>query len=368
MLDKSHPIYRGDGSFIGYIGAVADISEQKRIEETLAQMNDDLEHANTHGRLLRQMNEQIQVCSNIDEVHSVINHYAPRLFADTAGALYLLNRQTQMLEAVTVWGDVKEAPAFSKDACWALRQGKTYVVREKAALFCQHLNECPEAGYLCIPLLASGDVLGLIYLQNNDNQRIDDERYQELLRNTAENLSLALSSFMLREALRDQSVRDPLTNLYNRRYMQESLEREIARARRNEQNLAVVMIDLDHFKAFNDDHGHAIGDKVLKAVASHFMENLRGDDIAARYGGEEFTLVLANISKAAAVKRMEKLCTQVHALTFDGQQSVKKPLSISVGIALYPEHGEQLDELLKQADTALYEAKAAGRDQVCVAD
>ncbi len=204
-------------------------------------------------------------------------------------------------------------------------------------------------------------------MQNNSHKQIDDDYRYQLAINTSENLSLALSSFRLRQALRYQSVRDPLTRLYNRRYMQESLERELARMKRNDTHLAVIMLDLDHFKRFNDTHGHAAGDAVLQKLADYFQSNLRTEDIASRYGGEEFTLVLSNIDAENAARRADILRKGVHGLDVIFQEQPLGEFSVSMGLAMYPDDGETPEVLLQAADKALYRAKQDGRNRLCLA-
>jgi diguanylate cyclase (GGDEF)-like protein len=178
--------------------------------------------------------------------------------------------------------------------------------------------------------------------------------------------ALAIATLNLRAKLENQSIRDSLTGLFNRHFMQISLEREMTRARRRKQIMAVLMLDADHFKSFNDTHGHAAGDAVLKAFADVFQSNIRSEDIACRYGGEEFTIILPDTTVKGACDRAESILSAISDLkiatghqTFDG-------LSISIGIAFFPGDGVTAEELLLHADAALYDAKHNGRNQVCL--
>jgi diguanylate cyclase (GGDEF)-like protein len=183
----------------------------------------------------------------------------------------------------------------------------------------------------------------------------------------SEQISLALSNLRLREALRQQSIRDPLTGLFNRRYLEESLVIEVERAKRSSALFSVIMMDVDHFKRFNDTHGHDAADAVLKALAGFLVRQLRGGDIACRYGGEEFTVIMPGTSLEVAQKRANQLCEGVRMLTVDFKGQALGPLSLSAGLATYPLHGETAEAVLQAADTALYQAKHAGRDQVTIA-
>jgi diguanylate cyclase (GGDEF)-like protein len=168
--------------------------------------------------------------------------------------------------------------------------------------------------------------------------------------------------------LHDKAVRDALTGLYNRGYLEESLDREESRARRSNQSLGVMMIDIDHFKRYNDTFGHAAGDAVLRAVAQHMLSLARGEDILCRYGGEEFALVMAHASPATMLERAEKICLGVQNLEIECDGRRVGPVTLSVGIAIFPGHGASGQAVLQAADAALYRAKAAGRNCVVMAN
>jgi len=184
----------------------------------------------------------------------------------------------------------------------------------------------------------------------------------------AEHVALALTNIKLRATLRHQSVRDPLTGLFNRRYMEETLERELRRAERSQGPLGVVMLDLDQFKLFNDTYGHGAGDLLLRELSALLKAQIRGADIASRYGGEEFALILPAVPPDIVRQRLEALrlgVKQLHVL-YRGQSLAA--VTMSAGIAMFPEHGADSETLLRAADRALYQAKAEGRDRVVTAD
>jgi diguanylate cyclase (GGDEF)-like protein len=164
-----------------------------------------------------------------------------------------------------------------------------------------------------------------------------------------------------------QSIRDPLTGLFNRRYMEESLEREIRRAIRNKEELALLMIDIDHFKQFNDTFGHQAGDTLLREVGTLLNKRSRGQDVACRFGGEEFALILAGASREAALKRADILCEEVRKMTVLHKGQTLGRISLSIGISAYPGNGRNADERVRKADEELYRAKTEGRDRVVVA-
>jgi diguanylate cyclase (GGDEF)-like protein len=190
---------------------------------------------------------------------------------------------------------------------------------------------------------------------------------QRLAKTLGEQVALALANLRLRATLREQSLRDPLTGLFNRRYMEESLDREIRRALREGYGLGVLMVDVDHFKRLNDAFGHAAGDQVLREIGHLLGTAVRGEDIACRYGGEEFVIILPKASLADTHRRAEALREGIKTLQFDEPMRHYPSTTISVGVAAYPEHGARADELILAADSALYRAKAEGRDRVVVA-
>jgi diguanylate cyclase (GGDEF)-like protein len=222
-------------------------------------------------------------------------------------------------------------------------------------------------------MTAQGEALGVLTLAQSARQTAQQTAYLEerdgdaerLFASTvAEHIALALANLRLRETLKSQSIRDPLTGLFNRRYMEETLERELRRADRRKASVGVVMFDIDHFKQFNDTNGHLAGDALLKALGEFLQANFRGEDIVCRYGGEEFVLILPEAAADATVRRADVLREKVKVLHVPYRGSLLGGVTISLGVAAYPMHGDNVDALLRAADSALYEAKTAGRDCV----
>ncbi|HYE38027.1 diguanylate cyclase [Methylocaldum sp.] len=170
---------------------------------------------------------------------------------------------------------------------------------------------------------------------------------------------------VLQEKLRDLAVRDPLTALFNRRYMEETLRRELSRSAREDQPLSLVMIDIDHFKQLNDTYGHPAGDLVLKELAALLLRHLRSEDIVCRFGGEEFVAILPGAPLTTAAQRAESWRLAFQELRIEYEDQVLTG-TLSMGIAEYPRHGATGEDLLFQADSAMYMAKRAGRNRVMV--
>ena len=239
---------------------------------------------------------------------------------------------------------------------------------------CAHVPASAPGGYVCVPLAAQGETLGVLCLMAPSAagapQKQIDEQLETLKSQGAavgERISLSLANLRLRDVLRTQSIRDPLTGLFNRRYMEESLERELHRAARNNQTVSLVMLDIDHFKRFNDAFGHQAGDTLLRALGDFLSQRTRGQDVACRYGGEEFALILAGASAADAAKRSELLREELTHLAVTHSGQVLGRVTFSIGIAAYPTHATSTDQLLRAADEALYRAKDEGRDRICIA-
>jgi diguanylate cyclase (GGDEF)-like protein len=171
----------------------------------------------------------------------------------------------------------------------------------------------------------------------------------------------------LRETLRHESIRDSLTGLYNRRYLEEFFDRELKRCQRNQDQIGLLMLDVDHFKRFNDTFGHEAGDLVLREISHILHGHIRQSEIACRYGGEECMVILPGSSLNDTQKRAEELRQQIKSLNLQHQGQVLGRITVSIGVACFPDHGKTYDELFRNADAALYRAKAQGRDRVVIA-
>lgn len=348
----------------------------------------ELEQRNREINLFNEMGDLLQACKNADEAYLIIARSAQELFPGDSGALYVLSPSRDVVESVARWGEgLNSELVFPLDDCWALRRGRIHQVRDASKEpICQHIakhelfglphSPSPQLSYLCVPMVAQGDAFGVLYLQSNlsavdaggPGGEEPEQSKRTLAMTMAEHLALALSNLRLRETLRLQSIRDPLTGLFNRRYMEESLEREIRRASRNGGSLGVIMLDVDHFKQFNDTFGHGAGDTLLRELSTLFKSRIRGGDIACRYGGEEFALILPDASLNDTRLRAEHLREEAAHLDVQYRGQVLRNVTLSLGVAAFPEHESHSDALLQAADAALYRAKAEGRDRVVIAE
>jgi diguanylate cyclase (GGDEF)-like protein len=289
-----------------------------------------------------------------------------------------VNASRNVAESMAAWGGALPGESvFAPDDCWALRRSRLHAAPNlEFGQRCPHVAAPDVSGYLCVPLLAQGEALGILHLrtlrqdptgQKNPSLLFTDSG-RRLATAVAEQIGLALANLRLRETLRQQSIRDALTGLFNRRFLEESLDREIRRAARGNRPLSVLMMDLDHFKRFNDTFGHDAGDLLLRELGALLQQNVRGSDVACRFGGEEFALILPDASPATAQERGEVLRRAAKHLDLKHAGQSLGTVTLSVGVAAFPEHADTPASLIRAADQALYRAKAAGRDRVMLAE
>lgn len=352
-------------------------TELKEANERLVDWVEELQARAQDMRLLSELGDHLQACHTVEEAYSVLAQYGSSLFPEQPGALCMLSEGHPLVECVASWGDPKpQADVFTPEDCWALRRGRPHVVDgEESQLVCRHVGTPRPGAYVCVPLMAQGQALGLLHLVEGRREKATSgemtpqhlHAHRQLAFTVADQVALSVSNLRLQAKLRDQAIRDGLTGLFNRRYMQESLERELRRAERRNMPLGVIMLDIDHFKRFNDTFGHAAGDTLLRHIGVLLQEHTRGEDIACRYGGEEFTLILLDASPEDTEQRAERLRQEAGKLRIEhGKQSLGD-VTISLGVAIYPDHADSTETLLKAADAALYRAKEGGRDRVVMA-
>ncbi len=351
---------------------------EQRVESRTLQLqeaNENLNHEKAHleqynrqREIIAKMTDLLQVSRKVGEASEIVSTHLKLLFPESDGALYLMS-SSNSLEPIATWGESASlSTIYTTEDCWALRRGKPY--RFGVGIpnpSCAHVGNDIPSHSICVPLSSQYESLGNLYISSKKERdvRIVDEE-QKFIEDTANSLALALGNLRLREKLHIQSIRDALTGLFNRRYLDETLPREINRAERNNGPLSVLLFDIDHFKMFNDTHGHDAGDLVLRSIADVIVSNIRESDIACRYGGEEFVIILPDTTIETAERRAEALRNDVSRmrLEYKGQEIGK--ITISVGVAAYPQNGTKRDALIKSADEAMYMAKRGGRNQVVV--
>ena len=323
--------------------------------------------------LVREMGDLLQSCKTMREACQVISRQAIRLFPGTSGVVYRVDADHRELQALVAWGQagIQEDP-LPMESCWACRRDEEHFVADPATgLTCGHLPGLPPASSVCVPMAAHGEA-GVLHLRLDPGARLGadtaafTERRRRLAGIVAKHLSMALSNLGLLERLHEQSIRDPLTGLYNRRHFEKTLRDEVRRADRCGSPLAVIMVDMDHFKRINDTFEHEGGDAVLQGLGEALARSCRGEDVSCRLGGEEFALLLPGATLEAACQRAEELREEVRGLRVTHGGRTIHSLTISVGVAVYPDHGDA-KEVVRLADQAMYRSKETGRDRVSVA-
>ncbi|MEI8344639.1 MAG: diguanylate cyclase [Candidatus Omnitrophota bacterium] len=361
------------------------INARFRAEEKLKEAHrkskvwvEDLERQNKEYAILGETVDALQSCVTLQEACRVISHSCQKLFPGMQGALYLINETKSLVELAAEWnGPLTGESVFQFDDCWALRRGRSYEVSDPTAQDpCNHVSGVTFDGYLCIPMMGQGAALGFFHFRYLKENLASDilttgaltESKRNLVLAFAEQAALALANLKLRQTLHYQSMRDPLTNLFNRRHLEEVLERELRRSARSKKPLGVLMLDIDYFKKFNDSHGHDAGDQLLVELAQQLRRVIRDYDVPCRYGGEEFAVLLPEATLEAAHKKAEQLRKSVKHLQLQYKGKLLDPVTLSIGVAVYPTHGESLESLFRAADCALYQAKGEGRDRVVLAE
>lgn len=383
-------LHASDGHLSGFslitrdISALRLASEARDVAEAeLRASNDRLEHSvselERHLReigTLNELSDRLQASNDAAEVTAAVTRTCQSVFAGSAGALFLLDPTHSLAEVAASWGGPFPA-AIQMDDCWALRSSGTaaFLESENSLPPCPHAEGHGFARTVCVRLQAREEVLGVLHIgfpaTAHDGSPKDQARRAQAGVRLAEAISkqvgLALANIRLKDSLRGQALRDPLTDLFNRRYMEETLEREVSRSVRKGTPLSVIMLDLDNFKIYNDTHGHHAGDAVLREVATFLQSHVRGEDVACRYGGEEFTLILPGATRHVAERRARQILRGLRDIHVRSGLQALPSVTASFGIAVFPDNGVTASDLVQAADAALYQAKSAGRDCIALA-
>ena len=375
-LEVSHRLVFREGRPYGIQGIARDISERKRAQEALGEANRkleawvrDLEQRTREMTLLGEMGDILRACLTSEEVYEVVVRIAQEIFPEAAGALYVLGPLRNIVESVAMWGDsARLETTFTPDECWALRRGRVHWVEDTGVgLLCKHLGTPPPCGYLCVPMMAQSEAVGVLYLSHDNGSPLTESK-QRLAAAMGERVAMALSNLRLHETLRNQSIRDPLTGLFNRSFMEESLELELRRMARTQGTLVVIMASIDRFQEINDELGLDAGDSLLCRTGVLLQSKVRKGDIACRFSGHVFVMLLPQSGRKVGRRRAETLRDLVRGmdLQYPGVREGER-ITVSIGMAIYPDHGQTAESLLRSAEAAVGRARAGGGDAVVVA-
>ena len=324
----------------------------------------------SEGQLVAQLDEWLQSCKSLSELFEIVGAFMGRLLPKSQGELLVYSNSRDVLEGACSWGLPNPTPQISPDSCWALRRGRSYKFSSDALSFeCEHVDQKGKSGpYICVPIIAHGDTVGLLHIKLPKNaDAVGCSSPDDLATRCGEHISMAIANVKLRDELQAQSIRDPLTSLYNRRFFMDAMRREIGRAGAKAGTFGIISFDADHFKRFNDDHGHDAGDAVLQSLADVMLTNMPAQAMCCRVGGEEFVIILPDASAQETVEAADKLRISIAQMTVRHHHGGLPKVTISAGVSCFPEHGTSPQVLIKAADQALYKAKDAGRNTVILA-
>lgn len=377
------------------LSVITDLSDQMKVQDELRKVAADLQEQ-VHGRtlayrdtanqlaamletsraqsraygILQDLNDMLQTCPTPNEAARVAGEFATKLFHADSGSIYIAEPGQAKFRILGSWGLQNEtSETLQLNDCWGLRQNQAYPHNEnQIGIRCHHLSIGPNRHSCCMPMFANGQATGLICLRSDQPFVGSDAETtaanQKIRRLFASNVAQFLANLTLRQTLEQASLRDPLTNLFNRRYFNEQLAIEFERASRARSPLALQTVDIDHFKRLNDRYGHEAGDRVLVQVSEVLVQNARAGDIVCRWGGEEFLILMPGLNGTSAKRRADEIRRKV-------QEKVETvggaPVSVSIGVAAYPEHASDPEGLVNVSDRALYASKGAGRNRVTVA-
>ncbi|WP_050642866.1 sensor domain-containing diguanylate cyclase [Vibrio coralliirubri] len=333
--------------------------EQKKQDERIRQRTHEIE-------LMHRLANMLAACNNMVEAQQIVSDILPRILGNVNGSVSLMRASRNQLITQLDWGETWPGSAsFAPEECWSLRKGRAHQSNDDFhSLTCGHMHEMENNQTLCIPLTAHGNTIGIMHLYFGVGDIKIDPITEQLAFSVSEHLGLALANLSLQEKLRSQALSDPLTGLFNRRFFEQKLEEHSMNSATSEQPLSLLMLDLDHFKRFNDNFGHDAGDFVLKEISALLKQSVSEDEIACRLGGEELAVLLPHYSMQEATEFGQTLCDTVRSMHLEHKGLSLGQLGVSIGVATYPKPASDTESLVKMADNALYMAKDMGRSRV----
>ncbi|MGO8789238.1 MAG: diguanylate cyclase [Terriglobia bacterium] len=367
LIRASEQVGRGD--FAVTLPPMVD-NEFGVLSRSFSEMTTALRREREEIAALNRFSEAVTQCTSEVEVYDLALHALKERFQPVQVIIFKLNQAENFLEAAATLVPLpKEVGAWpvieEPHNCKAVRTGRSFVVNDvQIQPLCPSKFVLPtEGSYYCGPLIAGGIIIGSVRMEASRNLWTPERR--RLVESYLSGAASALSNLRLLEGMKQQANIDMLTGLYNRRFLDDYVRKIFAIARRREHPVGMIMLDLDHFKSFNDTYGHEIGDRVLRCFAKTVTDSLRETNLTARYGGEEFTIVLPDTSAKSCLLVAERIRKAVMAMVVPSNSESPLPqLTVSMGIAVFPDHGQNVEEVIQAADKALYESKRNGRNRV----
>jgi diguanylate cyclase (GGDEF)-like protein len=363
-------------SIVQYILFRSEVKGRGTVEQVLLRRNED-------RRQVAELSSSLQLSDSRREAYTIIEAFAREIMPDVSGAFYVYTASRDQLTRVAHWDHPGAGHQFAQHLhptdCWGLRQSGRHngcidaldgKETDASPIACRHLESEDLIGpYTCIPIVGRGQILGMLHLRGEVlRTRKTSAALDDSIERFTDQLSLSLTNIELRERLENMALRDGLTGLYNRRFLDEMLERDLAKLKRDNKVAALLLLDVDHFKRFNDTHGHQAGDEALRRVATALGSSVRASDVVCRYGGEEFLVFLPDCNVTEATAKAETIRAAVAGTSMSIGERVIPNVTISIGLAMFSAHGATRGQLIHAADAALYRAKGAGRNRVIAAD
>ncbi len=361
------PQYDDKKKFIGAFGVIFDITSRRaneqalqKTQEQLAGKVQELEQRQFEISKLAELGNIFQKCTKVEETYNAITEYSRALFPDSSGVLYSIDAIKGTGLVVTSWGEpVVKVESISMSGCIALQNAMPcFQSWDSVKEYCPHVDQTSHipSSTLCVPIIQQDQIIGLFHIQTKQNQPVLSDAQQKLASAEAEQINLAFSNLSLRERLSELAIRDPLTSLFNRYYMEETLEIEVERSKRSTKPIGIIMLDFDSFKELNTTFGHPNVDEMLRDFGKLLSGAIRSSDVCCRYGGDEFLIILPETTLETTIHRAEELRLRVKQLGVHKGEITKK-VSISVGVAALPDHGNEVADLIRSVDAALLKAK-----------
>ncbi len=353
-----------------FIDTLTELYEQlSQRSWALTELTHELQQTQSQQQLILEMNDNFHAARTNEEAFGAMSSSLEALFRPLSGALALFNESEKPMRVVANWGyEPSSMPVLRAPQCAAVECGRT-IGRDSHEPICSRLCAPPRNGYVCLPLRLDAGATAVLHVGADSKGSVvltpNDIKKATHVSRTVRSM---LSNILLRERLEQQAVHDSLTGLFNRRYLDETLQREVIRSIRKKSTLCLAMIDLDHFKEVNDRYGHQAGDEVLRGVGKILKASVRGSDLACRFGGEEFVLLLPDSTPSDAVRRLAQLQAQIEQLVIRVGSTDLTKQHLSIGLAASPDHAATSVALIAAADMALYRAKREGRNRIVVAD
>jgi diguanylate cyclase (GGDEF)-like protein len=326
-------------------------------------LTDDASERHNERVALFQLITELTACDTTEQAYALLRKSLRQLFRLDGGAVYIGDGGRHTFERMVTFRGRTLPPRFVHTQCIALRRRKTRAGSDPGP--CAHQGA--ERG-LCVPIQCKGRPFGVLCLQLHasslDSRGEVPAEKRQLAESVARQIAFVLTALQLRQTLQTQSIRDALTGLYNRRFFDETVARELRVSQRRSEPLSLLVIDVDHFKKINDTYGHPGGDAVLQALGGMLAQHVRATDIVCRFGGEEFVILMPSAPASIAEQRAEMLRQAAHMLQVTHEGRRFGQITISIGVATAPGNGQTRETLLEAADAALYRAKREGRDRV----